>query len=205
VQLVKIWTSDNVPLDVDEVMLDLRVDSDDDRTTITRMIRAAGDFLEKRTGYVINAGTYRAIFNDWCDLFPCPPTREICRAPFRGLNSISYLAARDDWQGVDVEDFQVSERQKSFLITALSTFDPGIVAPFICVDSIRVEFDAGFDPVDVDSNVSGEPRELEDGLKTLMTMLVGHYYKNRELFEADKIAQIEVGAGSMLGAYRQFW
>lgn len=201
-QLVKTWTSAALPLNLEDVALDLRLDSDDDLTTLERMIRAAGDFLEKRTGFVINAGTYRAIFNDWYCAFPCAPL-EIMRAPFRSLNSISYLSAKDTWTDVSLDDFQTSERGKSFLVTALSTFDPPDL--FLCVDSVRVEFDAGVDPDSGDSNLSGDPKPMDADVKTILTMLVGHFYKNRELFDADKVAQIELSAGSLLGSLRQFW
>lgn len=204
-RLAKIWTSDGLPLDLEEVKLDLRVDSSDDDATVERMIRAAADFAEIRTGYVFAPGTYYATADDWNCAFPyCDRGRvEIPKGPLREVNAISYMSGNDAWTDVDLADFLILKRKKTFTVAPLSTFD----APdlFVCMDAIRISFDAGFDPVDGDSALSGDPLPIDAGLKTMLTMLVGHYYKNRELFEADKLGEIEQGAGSLLGAYRQFY
>ena len=203
-ELLKTSTSDAVPIDVEEVKLDLRIDTNDADATIDRMIRAAGDFIEIRTGYVVNPGQYEALFGSWGDCF-CHPnmTREFRRFPLRALESIHYLTAADDWAEADVSDFQVSKRPRSFILRPWPTFSPPNV--FGCFDSIRVRFEAGFDTGDADTSVVGDPGPIPAIVKNVMIMLVGHYWKNRELFEADKLAQIEVGAGSMLGAIRTFW
>lgn len=204
-RLSKIWTSESLPLDLDEVKLDLRVDSNDDDGTISRMISAAADFAEIRTGLVFAAGTYEVLFDDFDCCFPCRDRgiREFHRAPLRSVNAISYLSGNAEYTDLDLADFMVSNRGKSFAIGPLSTFSaPTLFEGFDCV---RVTFDAGYDPADQDSGLSGDPIPLPGGLKTMLTMIVGHYYKNRELFDADKIGALELGAGSLLGAYRQFW
>lgn len=204
-QLVKVFTSNGLPLNLEETKLDLRVDSSDDDETLLRMIRAAGDFAERRTGYVFNPGTYHAFFDDWDAAFNCKDRfrLELLRGPLRALNAVSYLTGNDVWADADLADFLVSRREKSFFVTPLDTF----TAPdlFACVDGVRLSFDAGFDPDDMDTGLSGEDKPLDAGLKTMLTMLVGHFYKNRELFEADKMGDLELGAGSILGAYRQFY
>lgn len=203
-ELLKTSVSDATPIDLEEVKLDLRIDTNDANATLDRMIRAAGDFLEIRTGFVVNPGQYEALFGSWGDCF-CHPnmTREFMRFPLRALESIEYLTAADTWEEADVTDFQVSKRAKSFILRPWPSFTAPNV--FGCFDSIRVRFEAGFDTRDADTDIVGDPPRIPDGLKNVLIMLVGHYWKNRELFEADKLAEIQVGAGSMLGAYRQFW
>ena len=43
----------------------------------------------------------------------------------------------------------------------------------------------------------------------LLMMVTGHYYQNREMLGAGSakngLQAIELGADSLLGAYRQFW
>lgn len=203
--LSKIWTSDGLPLDLEEVKLALRVDSSDEDGVVTRMIRAAADFAEERTGQVFAAGSYHVLFDDWGCCFPCKDgfRREIFRGPLREVTGVSYLSANGVYTATDLASFLISNRGKSFTITPLTDFD----APdlFMSNDGVRLEFDSGFDPADGDSNLSGEVIPLGGGLKHMLTMLVGHYYKNRELFEADKMGDLTLGAGSILGAYRQFW
>ena len=51
--------------------------------------------------------------------------------------------------------------------------------------------------------------EIDDGLRMLLMMVTGHYYKNREMLGlADPkygLEAVELGAMSLLGQYRQFW
>ena len=93
--------------------------------------------------------------------------------------------------------------RRGFILRALSTFDrPQLWQP---EDSIRVRFSAGFDAADE----SGGERPIEDGLRTILTMITGHYYANRELLGAadavSGVQAVELGATSLLGQYRQFW
>jgi hypothetical protein len=95
----------------------------------------------------------------------------------------------------------MSRRGKSFLIKPLSTFKPPNL--FSDFDSIRIIFTAGFDAED---SFFGDPLfPIEGDVKVLLHMLAGHFYKNRELFEADKLSEVEASAGSLLGAHRTFW
>lgn len=195
-QLLKVWTSDALPVELDDVKLDLRVDSDDDDDTLERMIRGAASFLERKSGFALIPGRFEALFSEW----PCRPV-EILRAPLRDLETIAYLSAADTWTEVDTADFQISRRKRSFMLSPLPAFSAPTL--FTCLDSVRVRFEAGFDVND--TGVSGESFPLEDGMRSLLIALVGHFYQNRELFAANKIGQIEQGAVTMLGAYRQIW
>lgn len=201
-ELRKVTSSNALPVSVEDVKLDLRVDSDDEDATIERMIRAAAAFLERRTGWTVTPARYYAVYSEW----PCGP-QEIYRAPLRELVSVEYLSALNTWSEVSVDNFQVSERQKSFVIAPLSTFE----APdlFTDLDCVRFIFEAGFDiEGDAESEFSGDaadPHPLDADVRVLLTMLVAHWYKNRELFLADKQAEIEERAGSLLGAHRTFW
>ena len=191
-QIVKILTSEALPVPLEDVQLDLRVDSEDDADTVERLIRAAGSFLEIRTGWSVIPGNYTALLSEW----PCGPL-EIYRAPLRELESIEYLSDVDTWTEVDVAEFQLSRRKKSFVISPLSTF----IAPtlFTCLDSVRINFAAGFDAGDSAFGDGSYP--IEDGMRTLLTMFVAEGYKNRELGSA----MLENRWSAMLAAYRTFW
>jgi hypothetical protein len=58
-------------------------------------------------------------------------------------------------------------------------------------------------------NESGEGDQdalpIPDDIRTTLVALTGHFYENRELFAADKIAQVEASAGSLLASNRMFW
>jgi hypothetical protein len=114
-----------------------------------------------------------------------------------------------DWIEVEIDKFFVTELAKSFLVVPLSGVTlPTIWAPF---HGIRVRFNAGFDIV-AESGVENESGEgdqaelpISDDMRTTLTMLTAHFYENRELFAADKIAQVEASAGSLLASNRMFW
>ncbi len=213
VAMRKLSTSDGFPIPIDDLLLDLRIDSTDEAKTVMRLARAAAAFLEKRTGFAILQGRYEAKFSQWNILAPW----EFLRAPLRGLVEISWLDGNQSpptWEEVDLGKFFVTDLAKSFLVVPLQGASaavlPTVWAPF---HGIRVRFDAGYD-IDLQSGevqgsgegIDGETElPLPDDLRTILTMLVGHFYENRELFAADKIAEVEMSAGSLLASNRQFW
>lgn len=207
----KIKTSNGFPIPVEELLADLRIDSDDEAKTVMRLARAAAAFIEKRTGMVVLQGTYEAKFSQWNILAPW----EFMRTPLREISEISWLDGTQSpptWEDVAISKFFSTELDKSFIIMPLSSADssflPTIWAPF---HGIRVRFNAGYDieleSGDAQESGSGDGAELTlpDDLRTTLTMLVGHFYENRELFAADKIAEVEMSAGSLLASNRQFW
>lgn len=211
VSMRKLTTSAGFPIALDEILLDLRVDSDDESKTIQRLARAAAAFLEKRTGIAVLQGTYEAKFSSWSLFKPW----EFMRSPLRVVKEISVLDGTQSpptWEAIDIGKFFVTELAKSFLVVPLQGVDlPQIWAPF---HGIRVLFDAGFDNVaesgdDEPINESGEgdldALPIADDMRTTLLMLVGHFYENRELFAADKLAQVEASAGSLLASNRMFW
>ncbi len=208
----KVAPATGFPIPLSEIKADLRVDSDDEDPTIQRMARAAAAFLEIRTGCAVLAGRYEANFNEWCMHGPW----EFNRWPLRTVTQISYLRFDGTgnppvWTDVDLAQFRVESRSRSFLIQPHYSFRaPQVYSPY---SGIRVRFLAGFD-VDAESGgpqVSdgepdeGESREIEDGMRALLQMMICHYYDNRDLFVAGKISDIEAGAGSLLAGYRMFW
>jgi uncharacterized phiE125 gp8 family phage protein len=209
VEMRKLTTSTGFPIAFDEILADLRVDSDDEANTIKRLARAAAAFLEKRTGIAVLQGTYEAKFSGWCYR-----PWEFMRTPLRVIKEISVLdgtASPPTWEDVAVDKFFVTELAKSFLVVPLQGVTlPVVWAPF---HGIRVRFNAGFDNVaesgQAAENESGEGDQAElpiaDDIRTTLTMLTAHFYENRELFAADKLAQVEASAGSLLASNRQFW
>lgn len=209
VAMRKLSTSAGFPIALDEILFDLRVDSDDEAKTVQRMARAAAAFLEKRSGFAILQGRYEAKFSDWNIVAPW----EFMRAPLRGLVEISWLDGSQsppDWVTVDLGKFFVTDLEKSFLVVPLQGITmPTVWAPF---NGIRVRFNAGYDillesGVDQESGEGDDEAELPipDDLRTTLLMLTGHFYENRELFAADKIGEVELSAGSLLGSNRQYW
>lgn len=204
----KLTTSRGFPLPIEDLLLDLRVDSDDEARSIERMARAAAALLEKRSGISVLQGTYEAKFSGWDFYRPW----EFMRSPLRVVKEISYLDMMESpptWVPVDLDRFFVTQLAKSFLVMPINGATlPTISAP---MHGVKVLFNAGYD-VELTSGVdqeSGEGDEeelpIEDSMRTALTMLTAHFYENREIFAADKLAQVEASAGSLFAANRMFW
>jgi len=197
-QLRKISTG-GLPVTVDEVCEDLRVDDpDDEADTVERFCRGACAFIERRTGYVMLPTVYELSASQWWT-----GAVDVLRGPLREVTEVEYQSDRDVWDPIDPLQFWTSREARSFKLRFLSDFDrPALWQPEDCV---RVRFSAGFDAAD---ETSGD-LPIEDGLRTVLLMVTGHYYRHREMLGAADpkygLAAVELGATSLLGQYRQFW
>ena len=191
-------TSEELCVDPDDVMLDLRVDDpESERATIERYIRTACAFLEKRAACVCLRGEFEIVFPGWWY-----GPLEVRRFPVREIIAIEYLAGAGDWQAVPGAEIYLEPRTASFNVELL----PGYTRPDLWsqMSRTRLRFAAGWD--DFQGTGSGETEHpIQEPFRGLITGLVGHFIENRELFQADKIADVEMSAGSLLSSVRQFW
>jgi uncharacterized phiE125 gp8 family phage protein len=197
-------TDDQLPVPLADLKLDLRIDDDDDGNTLKRMERTAAALMEVRSGKVVMPGTFEALF-DGCEAV------RVKRAPLRQVTSIAALTDRNAWTELELDDFRVIQTDVDFMISAY----PGFVAPtlFTPEKSLRIRFRAGWDTdpasgeSDSDSPMSGDELvgPLPDLYRGVLIALTGHFYANRELFEADKLTELESTAGGLLNAIRTFW
>lgn len=192
---------EGLPVDLDALKLDLRIDDDDDDDTLVRMSQSAAALIERRSGYVLIPGEFEVLVDSiWGD-----DCGHIYRTPFRELTNLAAMTGRNEWTDLDVEDFRVIESPKFW---QLSPFH-GTTCPSLYTHDrgIRLRFRAGFD---VDGESEGEISGAGDFpvdplVRGVFIALVGHYYENRELFAADKLTEIESTSGGMLNAIRTFW
>lgn len=197
-QLRKISTG-GLPVTVDEICEDLRVDDpDDEADTVERLARGACAFIERRTGFAMLPTVYELSASQWWT-----GAVEILRGPLREIEGVDYQSDRDVWDPVDGLEYWTSREARSFKLRFLDTFTrPALWQPEDCV---RVRFSAGFDAAEE----TGGDLPIEDGLRTILLMVTGHYYRNREMLGAADpkygLAAVELGATSLLGQYRQFW
>lgn len=196
-EIRRLTSDEGLPVSLEDLKLDLRVDDGDEDETLRRMAQAAAGLIERRSGYVLIPGTFEALadaFADW----------QFQRAPFRSLDKIEALTAKNTWTEQELDDFRVLERERGFEICAYSSF----TAPCLyeCRAGIRITFSAGFD-VEPESGVesSGDGYPIDPTVRGVFIALVAHFYENRELFAADKLTEIESTAGGLLSSIRTFW
>lgn len=191
----------NLPISIEEIMDHLRVDDDEaEREVLHRMALGACGFIEKRTGWTMLPTQYEIILSCW------PGAMRVQKGPLRGECSIEVRTSRDAWTAVPEVDLWSSSHGNEFVLRHVEGSNP-MPAPWQPQDCVRVRFEAGFDSYEIPTGES-EKHPLEDGLRMVLLMVTGHYYKNREMLGAGSAANgveaVEMGAMSLLGAYRKF-
>lgn len=196
-ELRRLNESENLPIDIEDVMTDLRVDSpDDERETVLRYARLACGFIERRTACVCLQGEFEVLLPSFWD-----GAIELRRFPFRQLTGFAYLAAANTWTEVDLANLHVDEGATSFFLEAYPSFDrPDLWSEMA---RVRLRFSAGWD----DHGVSGSEalKPIMSPWPGVLTAVIGHYFQNRELMQADRVAEVEQGLGSLLASVRTIW
>ncbi|MAD98922.1 MAG: hypothetical protein CMB99_16470 [Flavobacteriaceae bacterium] len=186
-----------LPVPISDVMLDLAIDDDDFEETITRLARSAAEFIERRTARVLVQSTYELRLDQWW-----MGKIGVKRAPLREIVALEYLDEDQVWQEVDASDYWAVSNETDFSLMLLEDFNRPDV--FELTDSIRLRFTAGYDS-ELDSGSGTGEHPMPPDLKTLFTMMTGHFFEHRDLMSADKAAEVELTAGSLLGSYLVYW
>lgn len=210
----RIDSEDGLPVDLEELKADLRIDDDDFDDTLRRMSATAAALIERRSGYVLVPGTFEALVDSWCggagpSIFRSSPDPwTFVKSPFRELVLVEAMTGRNTWTDFDTDQLQVIERARDFELRLFSGIG---TLPHVCVQSagIKVQFRAGFDLAALESGETtqseDQPRPLDPLVRGVFIALVGHYYENRELFAADKLTEIESTSGGLLNSIRYFF
>lgn len=197
----RIATSPALPVDLDEVLHDLRVDDPEDaaeRASVERMYRTACIMVEKASGCVCLRGTFEILMGGW------PSQLEVRRFPVREVLGLAGMTGPGTWSVSDPAQLYVEPTPDSFRVMTLSTFaKPDLWTE---VSRTRLQFDAGWDDAAGTGVDSADPLfPIQEPYRGILTAMTAHLYKNRELLEADKMGLLEQGLGSLLGAVRTFW
>ena len=200
-RLRKIDAYGDLPMALADLMLDLAIDDPDFEATVERLGRFSCNFMERRTARVPIQSSY-----EWRSDCFWYGTMEIRRFPCREITGFQYLpkdaANGDAWVEIPADQYWVVNTGDSFTVMLLDDF----VWPDLwqLQNSIRILFNAGYDSeTETDSEDGAFP--FPDEMRTLVTMMTAHCYQHRELFAADRAADVEVGLGSILGAYSTYW
>lgn len=191
----------DLPVSLEALMDHLKVDDpDDDEETVVGMALAACAFIEKRTGWVLLPTSYEV-------LMPAVWTGGLLvyRGPLRGEPVLAVQTARDQWEDAPSDDVWASRQGRQFTVRQVSGA-AALPSPWQAEDCVRLRFECGFDAAEESGD---QTLPIDDGLRMILMMITGHYYQNREMLGAasakNGIQAVELGADSLLGAYRQFW
>jgi uncharacterized phiE125 gp8 family phage protein len=198
-EIRRLQSDNGLPISLDALKLDLRVDDGDEDNTLERMAQAAAMMIEGRSGYVLVPGLFEAEF-DFIG------TQTFMREPLRELVKLEAMTAKNTWTELDLGDFQLRRLARGFQLSPFHCFQHPCLYPV--TGGVRLQFTAGFDTEGESEGTfasSGEDRPIDPLVRGVYIALVAHFYENRELFEADKLSEIESKAGGLLNSIRTFW
>lgn len=199
-EIRRLTTDEGLPVSLEALKLDLRVDGGgDDDDTIVRMAQTAAGMIERRSGYILLPGTFEVLFDlfdDW----------KVSRGPLREVVSISIMTDANVWTDQDLAGFRIIESSRGFEVCTFP--ETSMPQCFTSRAGARLRFYGGVDVAqeESDSESSGDgDHPLDPLVRGVYIALVSHLYANRELFEADKLTEIESTAGGLLNSIRQFY
>lgn len=194
-EIIRLTSDDELPISLEDLKLDLRVDDDDEDGTLERNQRTAAAMIEVRSGAIIVPGTFEVFF-DYCEPIRVP------RFPLRRVTGIAAMTSKGQWTELDLEDFRVLVLEKGFRVEPY----PGFTPPqfYMAKQSLRLRFSAGYgEPATGESE--GDTVPLTDLYRGALTAITGSLFENRGLGEADAQFKVEQSMAGILNAIRTFW
>lgn len=192
--------SDDLAVQLDEVLLDLRVDSADENDTVLRIIRGMTDYFAHRTGWVLAPASFESLVGG------CRQSFTIERGPLRDVEAIFWWDCETlTWQALDPDTWIAEARGREFDIIFTDAGYSLLPAPStIRPLPVRVHFSAGFDSPEVtETSVNGA---AEDGMILSLKALIAVAYENREAGgAAGNWSGADPSKDFLLGSYRKFW
>lgn len=155
------------PLEIEEAKLHLKVETDDDDTSITALIMAAREYCEgfQRRAYITQ--TYEL----WLEEFPGKDYIELPMPPLQSVESIVYYEIGED-TGIEFEDyFVVTEGEPGKVVLNYGeSWPPVTLRP---VKGVCITFVAGY---------GDDAEDVPAKVKQAMLLLIGAWYENREAY-----------------------
>lgn len=167
------------PVSISTAKQHLRVFDASENSLIEAYIRAARQWVEDYTGYVLSPRTFVEQFDAWGDYLT------LYRRPVTAVTTIEYDSADEDQ--ADFADFEYSTGQYPLKIYPESSF------PTLRTNGyITVTYTAGFATV----------AEVPDALIQAVLLLIGHFYSTRSGVSVDDTEEVPLAVRSLCGFYR---
>lgn len=178
-----------LPIDLASAKKHCRVDHSDDDDLIEGLIGGVVSYLDGPSGVLgraIMPQTWRLELEAWPGelSIPVEPVRDV---------TVTYVDSAGVTQTIDPASYDLVQ-WPSFAATW--SFEADVVPPVLGDDRYPVTFniEAGF----------ASAEDVEPGLKTLMLMLVAHWYENREAVVVGTITgELPLAASTLLARYRR--
>jgi uncharacterized phiE125 gp8 family phage protein len=155
-----------MPVTLAEAKAHLRVTSDTEDDTITSLIAAATQYLERDTGQSLLDQQWRAYF----DAVPRDGVLELMRSPVRGIVAVTIYDSAGNPTELDGSDYYVNLVSRPARVRLVD----GVTAAMRAND-IEIDFDTGYGEAGTD---------VPDMLKRAVLVLVAHWFEFRGVFDA---------------------
>ena len=171
------------PITLGEVKTDLRIDDDDSDALLSGLIHVARDYVESETNRALVSQTWDFSLDRFSNEIMLPKPSLI------SIDSISYIDTAGATQILDSSLYQAD---------AVSV--PGRVRPAYGeqwpatrnqMNAVTIRFVCGY----------GSRLDVPRSIKKAMSLIVGHYHKNREETTDRKQYILPYGVSSLLGPY----
>ena len=186
--LTLVTERDGEPVTLEDIKSHLRLDIDDDDRWIRSRIKAARQWVEGQTRRCFKQATYDyAIDWGWPNFMGCPRI-DLPLNPVQSVTSIVYEDGSSPRATLAASQYTVAARSYgSFIVPAYNVTWPTVRD---VPDAITVRF------------VAGDNSAIPEPLLQAMSMLIAHWYENRQAVEAKEMVPVPYGIESLVSPYR---
>ena len=179
------------PITLAEVKEQLRVESTDDDTMLTRLIDVAVAYTD-----VQGALGQAMITQKWAQWIESTPPQSVglILGPVQGVTAVKYYDTDGDLQTDTLSNYEVTGTQFATKIGPKSGFSWPVAQDR--QDAIKIEYEIGYGDATTD---------VPQTIRHALMLLVGHWYDNREQTGYDELSNIPFGFESLLNIHRNCW
>lgn len=178
------------PISLAEVKTQLRIETSDDDTMLSRLINVAVAYVDVKG--VLGAGMITQKWGQW--LANNPGTVTLALGPVQSVTAVKYYDEAGVLQTDTLSNYEVFGTSTSTTIAPKSGFSwPSAQSR---PDAIRIEYEIGY---------GDAASDVPDTLRHALLMLVAHWYENREQTTSDRMAEVPFGFNELVGIERGRW
>lgn len=218
----RIAVSEALPIPLEKVKARLQIEDDgmdpqgieaqDD--AVRAAFLSAIEYVEKQTHLTLRPTTFRVDMRDWCISHDCgcagdryrwsdcsPALLE--RVPFREVVSIDYLGQGEITpQGLPDTDYRAQRLPTGGLIH----LNEGVSLPDLgrAFDAVQITFRAGYESPDETGSGDDPDLVLPAALANALVLLTGYWFNNRDAVGTERVYALEMGAESLMTAFRLY-